>query len=117
MRTSKRVINKNLQREILAIFFQVVADLSSPQETETFFADILSEQEIEAIAKRVAIAHYLSYGRSYNNIQENLKVSTSTIAQVEKMLPSPGFQTALKKIEAERWANDWSAKIEKLFKK
>lgn len=117
MRLSRTTINKNLQKEILGLLFQLVADIKNLEEAKIFLEDLLSKSEIKAIAKRLAIAHYLERGRSYQNIKENLKVSSATIATVDKMRPSKGIQLALKKIEADRWASEWAGKIEKLFKR
>ena len=52
--------------------------------------------------------------RSYENIKNNLKVSSATIATAEKNIDSKGIKLALKKLEAEEWANVWSEKIKKL---
>jgi TrpR-related protein YerC/YecD len=118
MQISKRLINKNIEKEVFNIFFQVIADLKDPEEVRVFFEDILGKAELTALAKRLAIAHYLKKGRSYQNIKEVLKVSSATIASVDKMRQkSPGFELALKKIEADRWAEKWSGKIEGLFSK
>ena len=54
--------------------------------------------------------------RSYENIKNNLKVSSATIASVQSMVGKPGFQLALKKIEAEEWASKWEEKIKKYIK-
>lgn len=117
MRVSRTEINKNLRKEIIEIFCQLIADLKNPEEVRTFLDDLLSKTELEVIAKRVTIAHYLEKGRSYQNIKNNLKASSATIASVDKMRASKGFQLALRKIEAERWASEWAGKIEQLFKK
>ena len=63
------------------------------------------------LAKRLAIAYWLKKGRSYQNIKNNLKVSSATIASVQSQMENPGFQLALKKIEADEWASNWSKKI------
>lgn len=117
MRTSQATINKNLQKEILGFLFQLIADLKKPEEAKVFLEDILSKTEIETVAKRLAIAHYLDHDRSYQNIKNNLKVSSATIASVEKLKKSKGYQMALRKIEADHWASEWAEKIEKIFKR
>lgn len=117
MRVSQKSISKNLEKEISGLLFQLVADLKNPQEAKTFLEDLLSKEELTAFAKRLAIAHYLDRGRSYQNIKDNLKVSSATIASVDKFRKSPGMMLALKKIEAERWATEWTGKIESLFKR
>ena len=118
MQVSKREINKTIEQGIFNIFFQVISDLKNPQEVSAFFEDILGRAELTALAKRLAIAHYLDKGRSYQNIKNTLKVSSATIASVDKMMEnSPGFRLALKKIEADQWAGKWAGKIEGLFGK
>ena len=117
MRLSQKNINKNLLKEVLGLLFQVVADVKKPEEAKIFLESLLSRSEVEAIAKRLAIGHYLDRGRSYQNIKENLKVSSATIATVDKIRKSPGFQLALKKIEADQWATEWAERIQGLFKK
>ncbi|MDO8551483.1 MAG: YerC/YecD family TrpR-related protein [bacterium] len=117
MRISRKSINKNLQKDVLDLFYQLVADLKTPSETKTFLDDVLSKSEVEAIAKRLAIANYLENNRSYRSIKDDLKVSSATIAVVDKARRSPGYQLALKKIEVEKWASDWANKISRLFSK
>lgn len=118
MQVSKRTINKTVEKQIFGIFFQVISDLKDPEEVRVFLEDILGKAELTALAKRLAIAHYLDKGRSYQNIRETLKVSSATIASVDKMIKkSAGFRLALKKIEADQWAEKWAGKIENLFKR
>ncbi len=117
MQISKRRINQNLESEVFYTLYQLLADLKTSQEVKTFLEDILGKSELTVMAKRLAIAHYLDRNRSYQNIKDNLKVSSATIATVDKLRKSEGFQLALKRIEAERWASEWSGKIEKLFGK
>ncbi len=117
MQVSKRQINKNLQKEIFQILYQLIADLKNPQEVALFFEDVLGKNETIALAKRLAVAYYLTHGRSYENIKQNLKVSSATVASVDKARKSKGYILALKKIEAEKWASKWTGKIESLFRK
>ena len=82
---------------------------------EVFLSNFFTEAEIETFAKRLAVAYWLKKGRSYSNIRENLKVSSATIAEISSLLDNPGFSLAIKKIEAEEWANQWADKIKKLI--
>lgn len=117
MQVSKKEINKNLQKEIFQILYQLLVDLKTPEEAKSFLEDILGKNETIALAKRLAVAYYLSHGRSYENIKQNLKVSSATVATVDKARKSKGYILALKKIEAEKWASEWTGKIEGLFKR
>jgi len=113
MRTSAEKLNPSLKNQIIKTFAQMVADLKIPAEAEVYLQDFLTESELETFAKRLAVAYWLRKGRSYANIKTNLKVSSATVATVQNMMATPGFQLALKKIEAEEWANQWAEKIKK----
>lgn len=117
MRTSEKVLNPSLKKQIEAIFVQTITDLKDITETKTFLNDFFNQSENEAFSKRLAIAYWLKKKRSYNNIKENLKVSSATIASVQSMMEKPGFKLALKKVEAEEWANLWAEKIKKFVRK
>lgn len=116
MRTSEKKLNPSLKKEIFNIFAQTIADLRDISETNKLLKDFFTDTEHEAFAKRLAIAYWLKKGRSYKNIKENLKVSSATVATIQSMMNKPGFKLALKKIEAEEWANQWSEKIKKFIK-
>lgn len=103
-----------LQKEIVDTFFQTLEDIKTKKDFEIFFKDFFNDQELETYVKRLAIAYWLKKGRSYENIKNNLKVSSATIATVEKQINSEGFKLALNKMEAEEWSNVWSEKIKKL---
>jgi uncharacterized protein YerC len=116
MRTSNRKLNISLRNQVEKTFYQLIADLTNPEEVETFLKDFLNDMELEAFTKRMAVAYWLKKGRSYENIKENLKVSTATIASVQNLMKKPGFKLAIKKIGAEEWANIWTERIKKLVK-
>lgn len=114
MRTSKSNLHSSLKKEILNSLFQTLEDMKDKSEIKLFLEDFFNDIELETYSKRLAIAYWLKKKRSYENIKNNLKVSSATIATVEKQLTSDGFKLALKKMEAEEWANVWSEKIKKL---
>lgn len=115
MRVSERKLNKSLDKQIKEILSQTVADIKTIEEAQVFFKDFLTESEYETFAKRLAVAYWLKKGRSYTNIKTNLKVSSATIASVADNLNSRGIQLALKKVEADEWANVWSQRIKKII--
>ena len=94
----------------------MVADLKDENEVETFLTDFFNESELETFVKRLAVAYWLKKGRSYSNIKDNLKVSSATIASIHESLKKPGVALAIKKLEADEWANVWSEKIRKFVK-
>ena len=116
MRTSSFKLHAVLKSQLDKTFFQTLADLKGPEEVEIFLRDFLNESEFETFVKRLAVAYWLKKGRSYSNINNNLKVSSATIASVHETLNKPGIKLALKKLEAEEWANVWAEKIQKFVK-
>jgi uncharacterized protein YerC len=91
-------------------------DLKDKKEIERFLTDFFDEAEFEKYIKRMAIAYWLKKGRDEENIKRNLLATSREIAEVEKSLKKEGIKLALKKIEAEEWANVWAEKIKKLTK-
>lgn len=112
MRSSKDKLNPFLEKELFRILHQTIADLKTPEEVEEFLKAFLAEGEYLALTKRVAVAYWLDKGRGYNNIRDNLGVSSATVAGIKnRMRNSRGIEVALQKIKAEEWANQWVEKI------
>jgi len=123
MQVSKRNVNKQIEKKIFKVLYQVLADLKHPKDVAMFLEDVLSETEKTVLAKRLGIAVYLNKGKSYEIIRQELKVSSATIASVQKWLESggEGLKLALKAVEADEWAGEMATKVTKavrdVFKK
>ena len=118
MRLSKRRLNQAIEKLIYSQFFKVIADIRSADEAESFLKEILTKTELEALVKRLAVAHYLDKGGSYEDIKKNLRVSSATVATVaEQIKKGEGFKIALKKIRADEWAERWTKKINRMMGK
>jgi uncharacterized protein YerC len=89
-------------------------DLRGLSEVEAFLTDFFDHEELEKYIKRLAIAYWLKKGRDEENISENLKATTDEIVLAKKSLKKEGIKLALKKIEAEEWAAQWSEKIKRV---
>lgn len=116
MRVSEQTLNQSLKKEIEDVFAQTITDIKDLGEAKIFLKDFFNASEIDVFVKRLAIIYWLKSGRSYSDIKNNLKVSSATIASVQNTLEKPGIKLALKKIEAEKWADLWAEKIKKLTK-
>ena len=117
MQVSKKKINKNLEKEIRNLFCQLMADLRDPSQVEQFLKDFLTETELDVICRRLATAYYLKKGRSYQNIKDNLTVSSATISAIAEQIKSKkGYKIALEKIQAEEWADKWTKKLTSIMK-
>ncbi len=119
MQVSKKDVNRKIERKIFRSLFQVLSDMRKPREIEKFLTDILSETERTVLAKRLGIAYYLNKNKSYEAIRQDLKVSSATIANVQKWMEEggEGLGLALKAIEADEWAGEMADKIGEQFKR
>jgi uncharacterized protein YerC len=117
MQISKKQINPNLKNQLYQLLYQVLADIRSKREAKLFLKEVLTETELEMLAKRIGTAYFLAKGRSYSNIKTNLKLSSATISAIsEQMRKGKGYNIALGKIRAEKWADKWAKKISNKFK-
>lgn len=114
---SRKKVNPNLEKQVARTWYQLVCDIKTAEEAEKIFKDLFSPTELSAITKRLAVGYWLIKKRSYENIKNNLKVSSATIATVQQGINRPGWQEALKKITADEWATVWEEKIKGIFGK
>ncbi len=111
MQISSRKLNKTLENQIRQMLIEVLCEVDSPKTMEEILNDLLTETERVAMMKRLGIAVYLDKGRSYEDVKNNLKVSSATIATVAENLGQPGIVEVIKRIKAEEWATGWTEKI------
>ena len=116
MQVSKRKLNGVLEKQLFSTFYQLVLDLKNKEEAETVFGDLFSQTELLSVIKRLSVAYWLSKNRSYENIKNNLNVSSATIADVQTGIKSKGWKLMLEKLSADEWATVWEQKIKGAFK-
>ncbi len=113
MKISKQDLNPQIKKQVYEIFYQVLSDCKNKNEVGEILESLMSQVEILAIAKRLAIAIFLDKGHSYEHIKKTLKVSSASIAAVAENLNQKGLVKAVEKVKADEWAEDWSNKISK----
>ena len=81
-------------------FYQAVLSLQTEAECASFFDDICSIQELEAIIQRFEVARLLAEGKSYIEINQATGASTATICRVSKCLNhgDGGYKTVLARV-------------------
>lgn len=109
-------MNPSLKRSLLTTFAQMITDLENPKETISFLKDFFDDEELEKYVKRISVAYWLKKGRDEENIRRNLLATSKEINEAKKSLKKEGVRLAIKKIEAEEWANVWAEKIRKIVK-
>lgn len=108
-------MNATLKSQIDKTLALALMDFKDENEALTFLKDFLTKREFDVLAKRLAVAYWLTKKRSYENIQNNLKVSSATIAEGNRLLKKSGVKSIIRKIDADEWANKWSTKIKGLL--
>lgn len=117
MKKAPTKISKNIENQVYKILYQVLADCKTDVNMEIVLKSLLTDSELEAIAKRLAIAVFLDKGQSYEHIKDILKVSSATIASVAENMNEKGMQMALERVKAEEWADVWSIRISRALEK
>ena len=120
MQVSRRRVSPVLEKQLNKMWYQLITDTKNVEDAEKIFSDLLSETEQEAVIKRLGVAYWLTKKRSYENIKENLKVSSATIAVIAQELKKSGWRLTMEKVMSEEWATSWEQKIKQripLFRK
>lgn len=104
--------------DYLKIFYNLIADIESPKEAEEILSQLFAQSELEAVAKKLAVARALKEGKSYQQIKNLFQVSSATISQIQQAAKKQqGILLALDRLTAEEWASKWEKKIKNLFNK
>jgi len=100
------------QRELLREFCEAFLSLKKLDEMVEFLIDLLSKKEAITLAKRLKIAKMLIKGKTYQEIQEEIKVSAPTIAKVAEWLEAAGkgFKTVTERVREKKIEGEFSGK-------
>lgn len=92
------------QQSLLIEFCKALVEIRTPEESAQFIKDLVSKQEAEMLAKRIAIARLLIQGKNYNEIRSALKVSTGTIARISHWLTTSGegYRLIVQRVKPEK---------------
>jgi TrpR-related protein YerC/YecD len=79
--------------------FKAVLGLRNLEETQRFFRDLLTEKEILEFSNRWKVARMLDKGYKYDAIEDEVHMSSTTIARIHHWLRSGmgGYRLALKR--------------------
>jgi len=119
MQISRKQIDQNLELQIKDVLAQVISDIKSKDQALQFLQDFLTNTELVALTKRLAVALSLDKKMSYEQIKKQLQVSSATIASVQSAMQKQpkGYEIALRLAKAEEFAIKWNQKLNGLFEK
>ena len=83
------------------LLFEAVLSLKTVEECGSFFEDICTIKELQALVQRFQVACQLTAGKNYNEVYEDTGVSSATICRVNKCLQygEGGYQTVLERLK------------------
>lgn len=88
--TPYQKLNAEKKQEVLLELCHAIAVVKSLPEVAKVLGDLLSDQEIQMIGKRLQIARLLLAGKKYLDIKSELRVSQPTIARINLWLQQAG---------------------------
>ena len=117
IKVSRRFLNKELENHIFELFLRTIVDIRNSDEARNFIEDLLSPTERIMLIKRLAIAVLLVKGYTYDDIDDTLKVSRSTIMNVSLWLKHgrSGYRKAVNKILETQKKEEFIDKIEEIL--
>ena len=97
-------MNKKIKTEAVDHLFEAILCLESKEECYSFFEDLCTVNEIQAIAQRMEVAAMLSEKRTYVEIAEKTGASTATISRVNRCLHygTDGYKLAIDRVKAKK---------------
>lgn len=72
--------------ELKKKLYEIITQLQDEQTVEDFLKDLCTNKEIEQMAQRIKAAELIKEGKTYTQIQEELDISSATIARVSQAL-------------------------------
>lgn len=77
-------MNKEFQQEKINDLYNLLADISTPEDCEALLADLCTEREIEKMAERIYAARQLLKGKTYNEVIKQTDISSATLSRVSR---------------------------------
>ena len=96
-----RKYTEKQERAVEDKLFEAIKTLDGFEEYRSFFLDILTPAEFQAIKDRWAVAALLYEGYTYREINKISGVSITTVARVARFISngSGGYQLALERVK------------------
>lgn len=94
----------HLSNNLIDELFRGILTLENVDECYTFFSDLLTVQELATFAQRLQVAGLLAQGNTYEAIEKQVPVSSSTITRINTELHygAGGYQMVLERLAKEK---------------
>ncbi len=76
--------NKKANDQMINELFELIADIKSADDCRLLFEDLCTNKEIEQMAQRISAAKLLISGKTYQQVTENVDISSATLSRVSR---------------------------------
>lgn len=104
-----------MQQSLFDDLVIVMTDIKSAKEMSDFLQVFFSKTELLGLSKRIGILKRLYSNYSYEEIQQELHVSSATISSVAQTKDDPATDAAIEKLVIHSWADQAASFIRRLF--
>lgn len=107
-------LSKPMQRELLFDLISAFSLVKSVEDSALFIQDLLTENEVKMLSKRLRIAKLLLNGKNYEEIMEEVRTARATIAKVAAWLSErgEGFKKVVEKLPEPEKIKEWWEKAD-----
>lgn len=94
----------HLSNNLIDELFRGILTLENVDECYTFFSDLLTVQELATFSQRLQVAGLLAQGNTYEAIEKQVSVSSSTITRINTELHygAGGYQMVLERLARQK---------------
>ncbi len=88
---------KKANNQMINELFLLIAGINSAEDCRLLFEDLCTNKEIEQMAQRISAAKLLIEGKTYQQVTENVDISSATLSRVSRCVRySEGYNKFLK---------------------
>ena len=91
-------MEKNIKQNRIDELYQLLAEISDPEDIRALMDDLCTRKEVENMAERVFAAKLLMDGNTYNQVMAQADISSATLSRVSRCVQyGSGYSKLLKK--------------------
>ena len=90
-------MEQNDSNHKIQALYELIANISDPEDIRALFDDLCTRKEIENMAERVFAAKLLMEGNTYNQVMSQSDISSATLSRVSRCVQyGKGYSKLLK---------------------
>ena len=89
----------NETRQHIQTLLRLLAQLDDPEDIRLLMEDLCTAKELENMAERFHAAKLLLEGKTYNQVMEQVEISSATLSRVSRCVQYGGGYSKLLKME------------------